>query len=443
LNGGTQCWVTRIGAVATPGVASSITLKDQSATPQSTLSLQAGFYGGSTSPGTWGNAMYVDVVANSAATGAFNLNIYSGGYGAQYLVEQWNDLNMVKGSARYAPTLINAIGSGSMWVVATDLNDSAASPLNAPTAVTQQQLIGGIDVSDPVPTDRESAVTVGTSAFDYVQGPFNFNMPGESTLAVITTAITYATTGKSYSFLVVDTASGQTPANAVSFEQSLSPVSANAAVYYPWVNMSNPANNNGQSTILVPPGGFVLGQYASIDASQGVWWGPAGALTALSGVASAERLLSAADLSNLNLANVNAIKTRADGSVIIGGLRTLQQGYASLYVPVQRTLNYIAASLAQILDHFVFGPNDGASWATIVASCVTFLNGLLSVGAFAGSTPSTAFYVICDSTNNTQQSISQGLLNVTVGVALQYPTEFIALNLTQFQGTTTVTTSTT
>jgi hypothetical protein len=443
LNGGTQCWVVRCGAVATPGTAASATLMDQSATPQATLSLQAGLFGLTTSPGTWGNAMYVDVVANAAGTGQFNLNIYSGGYGAQYLVEQWNDLNMVKGSSRYAPSVINAVGSGSWWIVATDLGDSAATPLNAPTAVTQKQFTGGVDTSDPAPADREAAVTATTSALDYVQGPLNFNMPGETTLAVLTSALTYASTGRLYTFLVIDTASGQTPANAVSYEQSLTPVVANGAVYYPWLNMNNPANNAGQTTVLVPPGGFVLGQYASVDALQGVWWGPAGPITALSGVASAERLLSSSDLSALNLANVNAIKTRADGSVIIGGLRTLQPGYGSLYVPVQRTLNYIASSLAHILDSFVFAPNDGASWATVVAQCVIFLNGLLSVNAFAGNTPATAFYVICDSTNNTQQTINQGILNVTVGVALQYPTEFIQLNLVQFQGATTVTTSST
>lgn len=442
LNGGTQCWVVRCGAVATPGVAASVTLQDSQATPQNTLTLQAGFYGNVTSPGTWANAMYVDVVANTAGSGQFNLNIYSGGYSAQYLVEQWNDLNMIKGNARYAPTVLNAVGSGSMWVVATDLGDAAATPLNSPTPVTQKQFTGGIDTSDPTATDYEAAITAGTSAFDYVNGPLNINMPGQTTVAVLTTALTYASTGRLFTFLVIDTASGQTPANAVSYEQSLTPVVANGAVYYPWVNMLNPVNNAGQTTVLAPPGGFVLGQYANIDAAQGVWWGPAGPNTQLAGVASAERLLSAADLSNLNLSNVNALKTRADGSVIIGGLRTLQPGYASLYVPVQRTLNYLAYSLAHILDAFVFGPNDAASWSTVVASLTTFLNGLLGAGAFASNQQAGAFYVICDSTNNTSQSIGQGIMNVTVGVALVYPTEFIQLNLSQFQGATTVTTST-
>ena len=157
-----------------------------------------------------------------------------------------------------------------------------------------------------------------------------------------------------------------------------------------------------------------------------------------------ERMFSPKDLAALNLANVNALRTMPNGNVVIWGTRTMENGYASLYVPIRRTLNYIEASLSQILEPFVFAPNDALTWVNITAACTQFLTGLLTRGAFPSSKAASAFYVTCDATNNTQQTISQGILNVTVGVALLYPAEFIALLIAQFQpaGTTTITVST-
>jgi len=42
--------------------------------------------------------------------------------------------------------------------------------------------------------------------------------------------------------------------------------------------------------------------------------------------------------------------------------------------------------------------------------------------------------VVCNTTNNTTTSIDQGIVNVEVGVALQYPAEFIVINLSQWTG---------
>jgi phage tail sheath protein FI len=51
-----------------------------------------------------------------------------------------------------------------------------------------------------------------------------------------------------------------------------------------------------------------------------------------------------------------------------------------------------------------------------------------------GTNASQAFYIICDSTNNTPTSIQNGEVNIQVGVALQYPAEFIVINLSQWTG---------
>ncbi len=445
-NGGTTCWVLRITSSLTPGSNASITLKDSQATAQSTLSLTTGQAGVIGSVGTWGNSLYCDVVANSSIpnTGRFNLNIYYGGTTGAYRVEQWTDLSMSPTDSRYVVSVLNSPTQGSAWVVATNLNDAAASPNNSPLPGTGRQFSGGVDCASPSTPDYQNSFTYGnspaTAPFDQVPGILNINIPGNSTAAVLTTAITYAGT-RPYTFLVMDTPPAQTPAAALSFFSLLGSPSSYAALYYPWVTATNPAANSLQSTILLPPGGFVLGQMAQTDATSGVWVAPAGLSTILNNVVAAERQFAPAELDALNLGNVDALKTRPNGQVIIWGARTMESGYASLYVPVRRTLNYIENSLAALLEYYVFQPNDTLLWSSISNTCANFLSGLFYQNAFPGPTAAQSYYITCDASNNTPQTISQGIVNCVVGVALQYPAEFISLVIQQFQssGTTTVT----
>ena len=51
-----------------------------------------------------------------------------------------------------------------------------------------------------------------------------------------------------------------------------------------------------------------------------------------------------------------------------------------------------------------------------------------------GATTSEAFYVVCNSTNNTAVTVDNGEVHIEVGVALQYPAEFIVINLSQWTG---------
>ena len=459
-NGGQQCWVYRAASSAQAGTSAYTTLIDQSATPQNTIGLTAGIYGQPGNVGTWGNSIYYSVSQNSSAAGQFNLTIYFGGSSANYTVEQWNDLSMNPQSSRYFLTVLNSTVQGSLYVVASNLNSPSAAPFNAPATCNATALVGGTDPADPSPGDYVNMLTYGNQApafvapFDQVSGVMNINIPGLANTSgfntgnvstVLDQGINYCTTGRPFSFFVVDPPSGQTPAGVNSFVSStINLSSSNAAVYYPWLSAQNPASSNLQATILLPPGGFVLGQMAQNDATQGVWTAPAGLNTTLDNVVQAERLLGVSDLGALNNNNVNGLRTRANGQVVIWGTRTLKHGYASMYVPVQRTLNYISGALVHLLEFAVFQPNDAVTWANVTSVCTTFLDGLLSAGAFPSSQASNAYYVTCNSSNNTQTNIAQGIMNVTVGVALVYPAEFINLLITQFQpaGTTTVSSTT-
>ena len=432
-NGGQQLWVGRIGASAQPGASASVNLVDSQATPVPTLSLTAGVLGIVGNPGSWGNNLYVDVIPG--ASGRFSLNLYWGGVGAQYMVEQWYDLSMSPSDSRYAVNLINSKTAGSVWVVATDLNDPAVAPNNTPTGVLGRSFTGGADPSDPATSDYVAALTYGNPGiFDLVVGPLNVAIPGVTSASSVGGLLGYAE-DRPYTFAVVDPPSGQTPAGAVSYAEGLAPVTPDAAVYYPWVYASDPKSGNPQSTLLLPPSPFVLGQMATTDRSVGVWRAPAGLSTALTNVVGCERRLSSADQTSLTQAHVNALLTRPTGDVVIWGTRTLESGYADMYVPVRRTLNYIEYYLEHLLQFAVFQANDEVLWTTITATCDSFLNGMFVQGAFAGTTAAQSYYVTCDSTVNTPQLVSQGVVTTLVGVALQYPAEFISLKVAQFQGT--------
>jgi phage tail sheath protein FI len=447
-NGGQSAWVLRVNAALTPGSSAAITLKDSQATPVNTLSLTAGIAGVAGNVGTWGNSLYVDVVANNSVpgTGRFNLNIYYGGNTAQYLVEKWIDMSMNPNDTRYVLSVINSATQGSAFVVATNLNDAATSPNNSPVPRLGAQFSGGVDTTDPTTADYQLVLAYGNvpptapAPFDQVPGILNLNLPGVTTAAVITSAIAYAA-ARPYTFLVIDPPSGQTPAGAASYFASLGSPSSYAALYYPWIVATNPAASNLQSTILLPPGGFVLGQMVNTDATVGVWQAPAGLTTVINNAVAAERIFASSELDALNSGNINAIRTRPNGNLVIWGTRTMQSGYASLYVPVRRTLNYIESSLATLLEPYVFQPNDALLWGAITAVCNTFLAGMWGQNAFPGSTTAQSYYVTCNASNNTAQTISQGVVNTVVGVALIYPAEFINLNIAQFSssGATTVT----
>ena len=69
-----------------------------------------------------------------------------------------------------------------------------------------------------------------------------------------------------------------------------------------------------------------------------------------------------------------------------------------------------------------------ATNASPAAFNITSIEIRIKIRFFRVSTP------INPSTNNTAATIDQGIVNVTVGVALSYPAEFIVINLSQWTG---------
>ena len=115
------------------------------------------------------------------------------------------------------------------------------------------------------------------------------------------------------------------------------------------------------------------------------------------------------------------------------GGRTLDQRSADRYVGVRRSLSFIRSSLKNLMEYALFEANGPDLWADVTARVENFLGLYYQRGALRGAREPEAFYVVCNSTNNTAATVASGELHITVGVAVEYPAEFVLIDLVQHQ----------
>lgn len=417
-NGGREAYIVR--AAGSGAVTATKTLNDRAGSPLPTLKLDA------TSPGIWGNSIFYDIT--DAGTDKFNLIVKYGGTADANIVERWVDLSMIDTDSRYVVAILNASASGSAYVIATDLASATATPTDRPALQAGIALATGTNGSTfDVPT--------AINQLDNVDRPLNLNLPGNST--DVGAALTYAA-NRGDIFVVADTASAQTAAQAITFASGLT-ASSYGAVYFPWIQMADPASSAPGAMRTLPPGGSVIGQYAATDVIRGVFKTPAGINTRIGGAVGVERNLTNTELDNLNVANVNAIRQIPGAGVVIMGGRTLKLTGSDKYISVRRSLIYLRSSLISSTRFALFEPNDERLWLILETMIDRFLRTFWQSGGLRGGSPAEAYYIKCDDELNTPSSIANGEVKIEIGVALQYPAEFIVMKLSQREVGATVT----
>ncbi|WP_067465663.1 phage tail sheath family protein [Nocardia amamiensis] len=209
----------------------------------------------------------------------------------------------------------------------------------------------------------------------------------------------------------------------------------NSVIYWPRVLVPGATSPRG---VAVDPSGTMAGLYARTDTRFGTWKAPAGIEATLTGVLGVEVPMSDAENGRINPKALNAIRVFPSG-VTSWGARTMvgaddTGNVDDKYVNVRRTMLFIENSLYRGLRFAVFRSNAEPLWASIRLAAGAFMNGLMLQGAFASTTKSEAYYVLCDSTTTTPNDINLGIVNVLVGFAPNKPAEFVHLIVTQLAG---------
>lgn len=432
--GSTATIIRAVRLDASGPVEAQASLNDSGTTPQPTLLVE------SANPGAWGNALYVDVLPGSLTDSggnhlSFNLVVKYQGSGPTNVVETWPNVSMVPGStiygqSNYAPSIINSPYSGSNYIEVTDLLSGNAAPSNNPNVTSASvNLAGGGDGSAITFQDQLTAVQL---LDQYPDQPFVLNLPGLTNANDIGSVVGYAQ-GRGDVFVVGDCPPGLTPTAMVSFAQGLA-ASPHVAIYYPQVQISDPYSTIQGVTRLIPPGGYVVGQYIATDASRGVAKAPAGLGASLQGAYGLETTLTNNDQGNLTQANVNCIVSIPGSGVVIWGARTLSPYLITRYVPAERTLIYLQTEFVALTKFAVFEANSWVLWNQITSVLNQFLSSFWQSGGLQGATANDAYYVVCDASNNTFASIQQGIVHIEVGVALQDPAEFVVISIGQWAG---------
>lgn len=422
-NGGRTAYVARVvGASAVTAYASSVgTLNGASNT--------ALFQVNAASQGTWGNSVTVTispgVVTGTQAT--FNMVI---GYNNSE-VERWSELSLNPDDSRYLPNVINTYSS---YISVSNLaNFVGATYVVTSNTLTLASGSDGASLTDDTNGATQTAWSNTLSTYNTVEGQLLFNLVGKSNSTIINNAISYIE-NRSDSFLIIDPSATATTVNTVQSTVSAYTSSSYAAVYYPMLQMNNPAASGTAALRTTYPGGAIAGLYTRVDTERGVAKAPAGYAYDVRNAFGLTNTFTETEVGTLYALNINTMKLVPGAGVVVNGARTLKKTDVTKYVPVRRSLNFIKANVDALTQFAVFEPNGERLWADITAKISNFLSNFWSNGGLKGRNASEAFFVKCDATNNTNTSIEQGEVHVEIGVALQSPAEFIVINISQFIG---------
>ena len=354
--------------------------------------------------GAWGNDIKVEVLAGEVE-GKFTLNVYY----KDELVESYKEVDM---------ETIEVETKTSAFIEVIAKGDTV------PDTTPKTALVGGLNgIEGMVDEDYKYSLT----AFDSV--PVNLlAIPGVTSIGVQKGLLDYAT-ARGDVFAVTEVPMGLGIKEARDYVVKEANLSTEfGAIYYPFIQVSDPIGLGKNPTKLVPPSGHIIGAIARTDNSAGVWRAPAGTDVKLLGVLGLEYNMSDAEQDILNPVCINAIRAFDGEGICIWGTRTLSNGEYK-YIPVRRLINFIEQSLKANMLWTVFKPNDETLWGMIKSTVEGFLNSIWSQGGLKGARANDAFFVKCDSENNTPDVIEQGRVFVDIGVAPQKPAEFIVFRI--------------
>ena len=228
-------------------------------------------------------------------------------------------------------------------------------------------------------------------------------------------------------FAIIDSEEG----TDLSSNPSLPFTSDYAAIYFPWIQVSDPPGSN--ETTLIPPSGHIAGIYARVDTERGVHKAPAN--ETVIGALDLEYKVSKIKQEGLNPQGINCIRNFNNSNILVWGARTMggDENGEYKYINVRRLMIYLRESIEEGTGWIVFEPNAPDLWAAIRRNVTDFLTTVWRTGALFGATPEQAFYVKCDEETNPPELRDIGQVVTEIGVAVVKPAEFVIFRISQWQ----------
>lgn len=175
-----------------------------------------------------------------------------------------------------------------------------------------------------------------------------------------------------------------------------------------------------------------MGMMARIDATVGVFRAPAGIIAGLSNAVGVGTKFTDTELGDLNSRNINIVRSVVGAGICVMGGRTRKTYGADRYVSARRTLISIKESLRRSTQWAVFENNDQRLWSGLRQTADQILRPVWEAGGLAGVSQAQAYYIRCDETINLPSVVQSGEVRMEIGVALEYPAEFVVIRITQF-----------
>ncbi len=296
---------------------------------------------------------------------------------------------------------------------------------------TAQTLTGGTDGGEPA----AGAYTAPLDELARIDDISIVASPGYASFSdragIQSALITHAETRKAYRFSVLDARQGIIPTEALTDKSVVD--SSYAAMYYPWVVVSNPLARPDDASIpreiSLPPSGFICGIYARNDIARSVSKSPGNEI--VRGALRFERNISHAEQEVLNPRGVNCLRFFPGRGYRLWGSRTASSDPEWKYIGPRRYFLFLEHSIDRSTQWAVFENNGPQLWANIREAVTSFLYNEWRSGNLLGSTPEEAFFVRCDRSTMTQNDLDNGRLICLIGVAVLKPAEFVIFRIGQ------------
>lgn len=423
-NGGRAAYIVRVTSESAATATATAKYYPNGGSASSTL-----FTASVISKGSWGNGVTLEftqgtTTATSSVMPSFNLIVKLDGTE----VERWNDLSPSSSSNRYLVTILNTYSQYLTNVVLGSTVAATATWLFDSSATTFSGGSNGSTVGD---SDYVSAL----DQLNSVEGVLLLNAVNKSSSAIINQFLTKAET-RGDTFVIIDPDMTETNVSTIGGSIVGNYATSNyGAVYYPHLLMVDPSKTGPGAIRATAPGGAIAGVYVRTEVERNVAKSPAGVNVVIKNAIGVGTKFTEAQTGTLyGTYNINTLKAIPGGGIIVNGARTLDKTAPGKFISARRTLNYLKQSLKEATAYAVFEPNDARLWTQLSVGVSSLLAEFWRQGGLKGNSANEAFYVVCDSSNNTATTIDNGEVHIEVGVALQYPAEFIVINLSQWTG---------